>query len=51
MTSNTNGATEEEHSETEFMKQLEIDTQKLVTSFGAGSVSEIPEKPNYRWLL
>ncbi len=50
MASNANGTTEEDYSEIEFMKQLDMDTQKLITSFGASSVSEIPEKPNYRWL-
>ena len=34
----------------EFMRQLDSDTQKLISNFGASSVSELAEKPNHRWL-
>ncbi|MCL4373582.1 MAG: hypothetical protein M1360_01450 [Candidatus Marsarchaeota archaeon] len=50
MASNATGTTGKADSEMEFMKQLDSDTLKLITAFGAGSVSKLAEKPKYRWL-
>ncbi len=33
-----------------YMKQLEVDTNRLVSDFGASSVIELIKKPSFRWL-
>ncbi|MGC8585983.1 MAG: hypothetical protein ACP5K5_00335 [Candidatus Micrarchaeia archaeon] len=43
-------ASSKNESEIEYIKQLDSDTNKLISVFGAGSISDLSSKPAYRWL-